>query len=99
MLDVIQGFLYEKSKWTAICQTRKEPANSMISEIETGKIQRIYKATGIETVRKDKIKNKLLKAYNSRLTLFQNFKIEATFIIILEKKRLFSNRACKIYPK
>lgn len=96
-LDVIQEFLYEKAKWMAELQTQKEPTISEISEVVTEKIQRIYNAAGIKTIRKDKIKKNVIKAYNSRLTLLKVSRSKRHSALFLKKIELFKSRMTGIF--
>ncbi len=97
VLDVIQAFLYEKAKWMVDNRTRKEPTISIIAEIVTGKIQRIYKAAGIATIRKDKIQDKVRKTYNSRLHILKTSRSKRHTILFSKKKECFESCLSKIF--
>lgn len=91
-LDVLQGFIHEKAKWMSNACTREEPRVSIIAGIVTEKLQRIYRAAEIETIRKDKIKSKVVNAYNSRLTLLKISRSERHKPAFLKKKAMFESR-------
>lgn len=70
-LDILRAFIYEKEKWQDINRTKKYPGSSLIADILTEKIQIIYNRIGVKPLRKDKIKQKILKIYNSRMDLLK----------------------------
>lgn len=96
-LDVIQGFIYEKAKWMCDTGTQKEPAVSVISEKVVEKVQRIYRAARIKTIRKDKIKDKVIKLYNSRQTLLKISRSKRHKASFLNKKTVFESGMSKTF--
>lgn len=70
-LDVLRGFVYEIEKWKEKHKTKQNPGSSLIADILTEKIQRIYHNADIKPLRKDKIKEKIQKVYSSRMNLLK----------------------------
>lgn len=70
-LDVLRAFVYEKEKWLSKNKSKKDPGGDLIADILTDKIEKIYHTAGIKPLRKDKIKEKMLKVYQSRMNLLK----------------------------
>lgn len=65
-LQIIKAIAYEKMKWMRGNLNKKEPNISVIADVVTGNIKKIYSRAGIEVIRKDKIKERVMKIYNFR---------------------------------
>lgn len=70
-LDILRAFAYEKEKWLDKNKTKKNPGSSLIADILTEKLQMSYDSIGIKTLRKDKIKQQILKIYTSRMNILK----------------------------
>lgn len=66
-LDIIRGFLFEKNRIRC---------NKAVAGILSEKISKIYLNVGIETIRKDKIKEAVRKCYESRLSLLKTNRLK-----------------------
>lgn len=70
-LDILRAFIFEKEKWLEDNDTIKEPENSLIADILTEKIQRVHCIAAVKNLRKDKIKDRIIKISNSRMNLLK----------------------------
>ncbi len=69
-LDILRAFIFEKKKWMKDQSSKKEPPISIIANVITEQIQKIYLATGTQ-LQKDRVKAKIITIYKSRLELLR----------------------------
>lgn len=70
-IDILRAFIYEKEKWLEKNKTKKDPGSSLIADVLTEQLQITYSTVGVKPLRKDKIKQKILKIYNSRMNILK----------------------------
>lgn len=70
---------------------KKEPKISLIADVVTRKIQKIYSMAGIQVLRKDKIKEKIIKIYNFRKSLLKVSKIKRNTKAFTRKKNSYKS--------
>ena len=89
-LDVAKYFLFEKIKYKIDNQTNKDPDNSVISDIVVDKVISQYVRASIPTIRKDKIKQRVLNVYNKRLSI-QKIPVQKRYIDPEATDKVFSD--------
>lgn len=94
-LQVLQAILYEKRIWMRQNVKKKEPKISLIADVVTRIIQKIYSRAGIKVLRKDKIKEKIIKIYNFRKSLLKVSKIKRNTKAFTRKKNLYKSFMAK----
>lgn len=90
-LETLQAFLFEKEKWMKDYLSQKDPPNFTIANIVAQKIQRLYLRSGIKTIEKTTINQKVMKIYRSRLSLLKIPRSKRYTQMFLRKKMLFES--------